>query len=224
MHEPDFSILSKLRRYPKTHKSTKNLIGRKFGHLTPFGHAGSSDGAFWLCRCDCGTFVVVRANSLVMSHSTTCGCHLDAKYSSHRKTHGRSKTRAYRIWSGMYTRCFNSKSENFRDWGARGVTLCDRWRQFENFLADMGEPPTSKHQIDRIDVNGNYEPSNCRWATQTEQQRNTRRNRYLTAHGETYCVSQWAEITGINQLLIARRSRRGWSDEEALGFKERPTS
>lgn len=135
-------------------------------------------------------------------------------------THGESRrgkrSGEYRSWSAMLTRCYNSKNPTFKWYGARGIKVCARWRfSYVNFLADMGRRPL-RHSLDRIDNNGNYEPSNCRWATPKEQARNQRSSRYITLNGSRKCLAEWAEITGIQRELISTRLQRGCSDKEAL--------
>ena len=136
------------------------------------------------------------------------------------KTHGRRgalRRGAYASWNGMVQRTTNPNDARFADYGGRGIRMCDRWRKsFEAFLADMGDRPTPEHSLDRIDVNGNYEPGNCRWATRKEQQRNQRGNVRLTHNGETLCIAEWAERLGIEYCVIETRLRRGWSVERAL--------
>jgi hypothetical protein len=127
----------------------------------------------------------------------------------------------YNTWYRMKKRCYDPKNNRFHLYGARGITVCDRWKDsFENFLLDMGERPSVDFSIDRIDVNGNYEPKNCRWATQKEQQRNRRDNRIISCHGKQQCRSAWAEEVGIDDERIRRRiERQGWSPEQALSVK-----
>jgi hypothetical protein len=119
------------------------------------------------------------------------------------------------IWSSMVRRCTNPRNKAFPAYGGRGITVCDRWRDFTNFLADMGECPEGL-SIDRKDNDKGYEPGNCRWATQSEQCRNTRRNVILTLNGVSHCLVEWAEITGINYGTLNDRIRRGWSDADVL--------
>ena len=119
-------------------------------------------------------------------------------------------------WQAMNRRCYNPKCPDYQDYGARGITVCERWRDsFENFLADMGPRPSSKHSIDRIDVNGNYEPSNCRWATLKEQLRNQRRNPRYEFRGERLTLTDIAERSGIPRLTLHYRLKRGWNLEDA---------
>lgn len=128
-------------------------------------------------------------------------------------------TRVYSIWSGMITRCTNPAAINYANYGGRGITVCERWKSFENFFADMGEPATGT-TLDRKDNERGYEPGNCRWATRAEQANNTRINHHITAFGETLTVSQWAERIGVKyQTLYARITRRGWSPEKSLTYR-----
>jgi len=129
--------------------------------------------------------------------------------------HGMSNTRVFKIWMGIIDRCRNDRSGNY---GKRGIKVCESWLEsFDNFYADMGEPPTVKHSIDRKDVNGDYEPSNCRWATRTTQARNTRHNTVITFQGESRLLVEWSEITGIKPATICvRLYKLGWSIEKTL--------
>lgn len=133
-----------------------------------------------------------------------------------RDMHGRSRTPMHRVWCTMVERCTKPTSEKWPLYGGRGIKVCERWLTFSNFLADMGERPSPKHTIDRIDPDGDYEPSNCRWATQTEQQRNRRNNVRIEFNGETLCVSEWAERIGLRPHTLAYRLRAGWSVKRAL--------
>lgn len=131
-----------------------------------------------------------------------------------RYRHGMTGTRAHNIWLGMLDRCRNDRTGRY---GKRGVKVCDRWRVFENFYADMGEPPSDQHSIDRIDVNGHYSPENCRWATRTEQARNTTRNTILEHDGKRRTIAEWSVITGIGEPTICHRLYVSkWSVSNAL--------
>lgn len=123
----------------------------------------------------------------------------------------------YNIWRGMKTRCHVETSKDYERYGARGISVCERWRDsFEAFFADMGPRPSGRHQIDRKDNDGNYEPGNCRWATPRENALNKRSTRMISCFGEMLPLSRWAERTGICRVLIMHRLRNGWSTEEAL--------
>ena len=138
------------------------------------------------------------------------------RYPATRKRHGKSKVRSFKIWMQMRHRCYNSRVPSFRLYGGRGITICDRWRHsYENFVADMGEPPPG-HSIDRIDNNGNYEPGNCRWATNAQQQLNRSNNRRITFQGETLTLTEWARRLGGSTMMLSLRLKRGWSTERAL--------
>ncbi|HVI40923.1 MAG TPA: hypothetical protein VM577_09705 [Anaerovoracaceae bacterium] len=127
-----------------------------------------------------------------------------------------SDTRIHRIWKNMLTRCSNPKVECFKNYGGRGISVCERWRVFENFFADMGQPPSPKHSIDRIDVNGDYRPGNCRWATSKEQAQNKTTSRSVKAFGKAMTATEWSSRTSISSARIRARIARGWSEEEAL--------
>lgn len=122
----------------------------------------------------------------------------------------------YNAWKTMWQRCNNNLNSRYVHYGGRGIQVCSQWDSFENFLKDMGERPTQKHSIDRIDNNGNYEPSNCRWATQSEQLRNNRRTILIIHKGSTLCVKDWASKQGIHDTRILWRISKGWSIEDAL--------
>lgn len=158
----------------------KTLVGMKFGRLIVFSFSRRDKSIyFWNCRCDCGNEKEVRADSLKSGRSQSCGClrkeRVIETQTKHNNTKGHNKTPEYNSWAAMKARCYNQNFKQFPDYGGRGVIVCDRWKDsFEDFLIDMGEKPTPNHSIDRIDVNGNYEPENCRWTDRTSQQRNQR--------------------------------------------------
>ena len=198
-----------------------DLSGQRFGRLIALSEAERSPlgRTQWLCRCDCGNVKVVASRHLKNGATKSCGCWHDEAASINATKHGRYGTRTYTAWSGMLQRCTNPSNRFYSDYGGRGIKVCERWRTFANFLADMGEVPEGM-SIDRIDPNGDYEPSNCRWATAQEQARNRRSNRAVTFNGETKTLAEWAEKLGIGYgTLHSRLNYYGWDTEKAFTQK-----
>ena len=200
------------------------LTGQRFGLLVviegcepqimPSGQRLSR----WLCKCDCGTSRKVLTQNLVRGMQQSCGCNRSAAVAKARTTHGQSGTKTYHTWSHMKRRCYDTGDKSYPDYGARGVTVCKRWRDsYAAFIADVGQPPASDSMLDRINNHGNYEPGNVRWATRTEQNNNTRKNVFVTFRGETKTISQWAARHGFRmQVLWDRLQRYKWSVERAM--------
>jgi hypothetical protein len=152
----------------------RDLTGLTFTRLLVLYRDGSiARRPAWLCLCQCGNKVRVRAGSLLGGHHRSCGCLQRERASEVKKTHGQSKSPEYKAWCQMRERCSNSSLDRWDHYGGRGIRVCDRWmNNFPAFFADLGPRPTPEHSLDRIDNDGNYEPGNCRWATRSEQQRN----------------------------------------------------
>lgn len=193
-----------------------DMIGTKRGRLTVCRVERGIGKPRLLCKCDCGRDVSIIASHVRTGHTQSCGCLHAELLVSRGITHGESYSPEYVVWTGIKQRCFNSADETFKRYGARGIALCPRWHDFATFLSDMGRRPSVNHSIERIDNNGDYEPSNCRWATDKEQSNNRRNNRYVTYNGLTMTLAQWSERTGIKQHTIRARLERGWSEDNAL--------
>ena len=228
MSDLNLTILAKLRPPTSKNNHRKSLVGQCFTRLTVcalMGHTKTTEAmSYWLCRCQCGKWRIVAKQKLTSGLAKSCGCYKTDLAAQKHRTHGLSKTLVYRRWSDMHTRCYNPRFKQYADYGGRGIQVEKRWHSFENFYADMGEPSNRSYQIERRNNDGNYGRSNCYWATQKQQARNKRNSVFLSANGETHCVSEWAEILHLSPLLIAKRKRSGWPDAECLGFKDRPSA
>jgi hypothetical protein len=197
----------------------KVFSGFRSGRLTAVYEAAERWGYMrvFMCQCECGEACFVRAALLTNGSTKSCGCLNREMFRKRFTTHGMRRHRIYSIWGHMRHRCQNPNSSKYPIYGGRGIKVCERWQTFENFLADMGLPPTKKHSLDRIDVNGNYEPGNCRWATDKEQGNNRRDNRLIPFNGATRTLAEWAEVTGLERFTISNRlDNLHWSVEKSL--------
>lgn len=179
---------------------------------------------FWNCRCACGKERSVRGHDLLHVKSKSCGC-LSIEVSRekaiiHGHTAHGSTSREFHSWCAMRQRCSNKNSANWKHYGGRGITVCNSWCDFSNFLRDMGRCPDGC-SIERIDNDGNYCPENCKWATKEEQMNNTRSNHMLTLGNKTSTVRQWERALGFNTGVIQSRINNGWTVEDALTTKPR---
>lgn len=187
-----------------------DLSGVRFGRLVVTQRANTETlKPQWEYRCDCGSSGIARASDLRGGKHQSCGClHREAVTS-----HGKARSPTYKIWTAILQRCTNPRATGFQYYGGRGISVCERWLSFENFLADMGEQPEKRWSIDRINVNGNYEPTNCRWITMAAQQLNRRNNRRITLQGRTQTVKEWCTELGISDDLFRSRLKMGWPPE-----------
>lgn len=185
-----------------------DLTGQRIGKWSVVreGTKSNWDRRRWVCRCECGREQLVNAGDLQKGESLGC------KYCANREkkvTHGMTKTPTFVSWTRMLQRCYNSKYNRFNDYGGRGITVCDRWRDsFETFFKDMGERPRGL-TLERIDNNGNYDPDNCRWATPKEQAENRRNNVWIEWQGETKTQADWARQLGVSNGFINYYLKRG---------------
>ena len=201
-----------------THRSFKNLIGQKFGRLLVVEYAGASRNGrtLWKCKCECGQAATIRSDRLPNGNTESCGCLQRDRSSLSTKTHGMRQSPEYGVWTSMVQRCHNPNCKRYQDYGGRGICVCQEWRDsFAAFLSHVGPRPSPSHQIDRIDNARGYEPGNTRWATIKENNRNRRNNRLVTYGGETLCLAEWSERTGIHAGTIRSRLNRGWNAEAA---------
>lgn len=193
----------------------KDLSGQKFNKLTVIERGPNIRGnnrwrTTWHCICDCGNKTTVKTCNIKRTKS--CGCLNGGKI-----IHGFSRTSENMIWNTMNQRTRNKNNKNYYRYGGRGITVCERWSKFENFLKDMGPRPKGL-SLDRIDNNKGYSPENCRWATSSEQARNTRRNNRITIDGVTKLVTDWFKESPVCIATYYHRKKRGFSDREALGL------
>jgi hypothetical protein len=160
-------------------------------------------------ECRCGRIVEKLENSVQSGNTRSCGC-LGVK-------HNYSYDDRYNTWIGIIHRCTNSDNSSYKDYGARGITVCSRWLTIENFMTDVGPRPSKRHSLDRIDVNGNYCPENCRWVLPEVQSNNSRRNRRVKWNGKLLTLSQWSRFTGIDAETISYRIKSGWTLNDTFG-------
>lgn len=197
-----------------------DLTGNRYGRLTVLKENGKrGKNILWLCRCDCGNEINAIPYNLKNGHTQSCGClQKEARAKSH-ATHHKSKSRLYRIWRHIKSRCLNENVSHYKYYGGRGISICKEWEDsFENFYEWANSNGYQDDlSIDRIDVNGNYEPSNCRWTNATTQANNKTNNRLIEYNGECHTLSEWSSILGIHQLTISKRiDDYGWSVKRAF--------
>ena len=206
----------------------QDLTGMKFGQWTVLRQAPMRKDkrgyniVMWHCVCDCGTEKDVYANSLRHGTSTSCGCHQRKRASEvcskEFKTHGESTTRLYHIWAGMLKRCENQNASNYSAYGARGVSVCDGWHTYTTFRDwAMANGYNDDLSIDRIDVDGNYEPQNCRWANVIEQANNRRSSRIFEIRGVRHTLAEWARLYDVDYKSLHKRIMGGESIQDILG-------
>lgn len=196
-----------------------DLTGKRFGKLTVIHRAEHSDHgrANWVCKCDCGKTCVVLGNCLRRGQTKSCGC-LRADKNRERSTHGMRNTKLYSVWANIKNRCYNPSSKSYPSYGGRGIKVCDDWLDSSKFIEwAMSSGYSEGSTIERIDVNGNYEPGNCTWIPRAEQARNKTNSFLITIDGESKCLHQWCDETGMDYQLVYHRIKQlGWKPEKAL--------
>jgi len=188
------------------HPEFNIVIGKKFGRLTLLNTSIVGKYRYGNFICDCGINTNKIYSHVKNGFTTSCGCFQKEGAALRTKTHGMTETSEFNSWQAMISRCYNKNNHKYKDYGGRGISVCDRWlNSFENFFNDMGLKPTLKHSIDRFPNNdGNYEPSNCRWGTFKEQAGNTRRNNWIEYNGENKILQDWANELGATQANVWR--------------------
>lgn len=201
----------------------KDLTGQRFGRWTVLELAerrrsGKTMTLYWKCRCDCGTVKIIRGGNLKTGNTKSCGCINAERNFTNYIVHGQKGTRLYRIWNGIKNRCTNANDESYKRYGARGISICDEWANdfmaFHDWAIENGY--SDNLSIDRIDNNGNYEPSNCRWADNKTQCRNRSSNHLVTYSGKTQTIAEWESELGFKKDILTTRLSHGWSVEKAI--------
>lgn len=195
----------------------KDLTGQKFKRLTVICEHGRDKWGqvVWMCKCECGNISYVCGSSLRNGITKSCGC-WNIEALSMRVKHGMSNSGVYNSWGHIINRCYNKQNSRYKYYGGRGIKVCERWKNFDNFYADMGDKPEG-YTIERINNDGNYELSNCRWATIAEQNRNNSRTRLIEYNGEIKCMSEWGRFFNIPKTTLKHRLDR-YSPEIAFNM------
>lgn len=204
----------------------KDLTGKKFGRLTVLYRLYNyhkRDSVYWICMCDCGNLVEVSGANLKKNNTKSCGCFQKETAAKRFTKHNKSNTRLYKTYNEMKSRCYNKNDKDYQYYGGRGIAVCDEWLDdFMNFYNwAMDNDYLDDLTIDRIDVDSDYSPDNCRWVDMKTQNRNTRRNRMIVINGETHCLSEWCEILNLDYNKInSRINTLGWSIKKALELED----
>ena len=199
--------------------ATKSLpIGDRFARLVVLGvgemvvEKNGRRKSTSIVKCDCGNTKSVLNANLKSGASSSCGCLREEM----RKTHGQSGTAIYYVWREMRSRCENENNPAYMNYGGRRITVCERWKSFENFLSDMGQRPSSGHSLERMNNSGNYDPENCCWETLSHQSNNRRNNRLFTFYGKTMTLSQWSRVSQVSANSIDVRLKLDWTEKDAF--------
>ena len=197
----------------------KDYTGERFGMLTVLSYSKTIKGhKYYKCQCDCGNIKDISGSHLVTGASKSCGCMVVKTTIKRSTTHGQSHTRLFSIWQGMKDRCYNSNSAVYKYYGKRGITISDEWKNdfsaFQKWSMEHGY--SDDLSIERIDVNGNYDPSNCEWITLKDQAKNRTTSRYITINGITKQMIDWCKESPVTTTTVYKRIRDGWNVIDAL--------
>lgn len=203
----------------------RDRTGDQYGRLTVIGlstrlerRSNGIYNRFWNCLCDCGNTVEVCSGNLPSGHTQSCGCFKAERIHEGTYKHGLIHTSEYWAWSSMRRRCYDTNDKGYKNYGARGITVCDRWiESFENFISDMGMKPSPKHSVERKNNDSGYSPENCIWGTRAQQNSNRRNTRKLEHDGKNLTLMEWSQITGIKYFTLVRRVNKGWSPSDVIG-------
>lgn len=197
-----------------------DLTWKIFGRLTvlEIDKNNSSKRVYWKCKCDCGEVVSIAGNDLKSGNTKSCGCFRKENTKMTKTTHGKRNTKLYGVWCAMKSRCSNPNDTHYKDYGERGIAVCNEWLNDFQAFYDWAISNGYKNglEIDRKDNDKGYSPNNCRWVTRKENMNNTRENVFIAYNGETHTLSEWGDITGTPERLISQRLKNGWSEHEAL--------
>lgn len=199
------------------HPFFKDMTGLRFGRYTVIRRAENCPRgtARWECLCDCGNTSIVDGPSLRFKRAQSCGCLAHERTAIRGTKHGLHKSKAYHAWYGMKERCEKPEHPFYKNYGGRGIIICERWQSRDNFIADMGEPEPGL-ELDRIDTNGNYEPGNCRWVPKVVNMRNRTNTIFLEHNGVRRPLAEWAEMLGVHPGVLRSRIRCGWPIERIV--------
>lgn len=200
----------------------QNLLGQKIGRLTVVEYSGKTKkgASTWKCLCTCGNVKILKTEVLNKGTSKSCGCLAIELLKIRSITHGLKNSVEYSIWNSMKSRCLNKKHKNYKDYGERGITICDEWiNSFETFYADMGNRPDNSYSLERVNNSLGYTKENCIWTTAKSQCRNRRSNHLVTHKDKTQTIQAWSEEMGIRHDTLLWRLKNGWNVEAALTRK-----
>ncbi len=208
-----------------------NISGKRFGLLQAvemvdeYRYPNGERTEKWLCTCDCGNKIVVFRKNLIAGNTASCGCKRIASNRERLCKHGGKGSQLYNVWCSMKYRCYNTNDKNYNNYGGRGITVCTEWLHDYSSFKDWANKSgySLGLTIDRIDVNGNYSPENCRWVDYTTQCNNRRNSIYVSYNGETHSLSEWSRITGINYYTLHNRYEAGMPPEEILSYSKLKT-